>query len=934
MPSPKELAKALARQDSVTQQPRNRFLGAIADAAGYVSDQADRYVVPERDPLFGGMRGGDLLPLRNVNRLLDDLSHGGRITTGRGQTTTLRPEVVDTVALGGAMMPAAKSLSKAAAMKAAEHIQDRTGFARLMPDPRMRMFAGEGAKTADKGALKVAKDMKAAGVPDEQIHAKTKWTFAFADGKPRFEIDDSPATIRGVGTVEEVAGRQGANVGDVMWHPSLYDEYQNTRGIPLEFKGKEGGAYGTDMFGNEGIMLGKNLSGNKSGKSTLLHELQHSIQRQEGFATGGSPDMFIKHDKSLLSKENEKYASAMKDLIRTYKESGKSASDAMNSPQGKILGESLNKLQEAIKYPYESYRRLAGEAEARLTQSRMNMNPAERAASYPPSMFDVPVKDQIVRYGDNGPQMATTWHGSPHTFPPTANNPLGEFDPMKVGTGEGAQAYGVGAGYLAEAKKLAEGYAEDLTKMRVQAAQSQLNKYGGSVDDAIGAARKEIDRLKSLNLTPETGAAKRDSLIAGQGEKLTELMAYKNQGSMNKGNLYKVDLPDEHVAKMLDWDKPMNRQHPNVQRAFNYQAAEMPSFTVSETGHPNPQYKYSAGGFPAAPTPEAALKAASDSVNSSEWMTGVSGEKAYRAMAEKIGATAASKKLAQSGIPGIRYLDAASRDAAGKGTSNFVVFDPKHMNILERNDVGGAMIQRPKTEFEILHDTAQRNAALPVEQGGLGLPANNTYIDRANAPGMWPTDVYHGSNVDIKEFNPSLAGTSSATKTGKSKFIWATSSPKNANNYVDSAPEIIKQDKAHVFSEYGDAGRLEGKALQDLQDNLRVQSGGVIYPLRIRTEGALIKDGKGRVTTNKDFARQLVKNPDYESGIVNNTRDVSPDSESFSHYLTSNPANIRSRFAAFDPFRRHEADILAGVGVGGMLDPQAIAEALRQQDRK
>jgi hypothetical protein len=71
-----------------------------------------------------------------------------------------------------------------------------------------------------------------------------------------------------------------------------------------------------------------------------------------------------------------------------------------------------------------------------------------------------------------------------------------------------------------------------------------------------------------------------------------------------------------------------------------------------------------------------------------------------------------------------------------------------------------------------------------------------------------------------------------------------------------------------------------------------------------------------------------------KSGIVNNSRDVSPDSESFSHYLTSNPANIRSRWAAYDPFRRHEADILAGVGVGGMLDPQAIAEALRQQDRK
>ena len=30
------------------------------------------------------------------------------------------------------------------------------------------------------------------------------------------------------------------------------------------------------------------------------------------------------------------------------------------------------------------------------------------------------------------------YHGSPHRFPPTATNPLGEFDASKIGTGEGA----------------------------------------------------------------------------------------------------------------------------------------------------------------------------------------------------------------------------------------------------------------------------------------------------------------------------------------------------------------------------------------------------------------------------------------------------------------------------------------------------------------
>ena len=36
------------------------------------------------------------------------------------------------------------------------------------------------------------------------------------------------------------------------------------------------------------------------------------------------------------------------------------------------------------------------------------------------------------------------WHGTPHKFPPTPRNPLGEFDASKIGTGEGSQAYGHG----------------------------------------------------------------------------------------------------------------------------------------------------------------------------------------------------------------------------------------------------------------------------------------------------------------------------------------------------------------------------------------------------------------------------------------------------------------------------------------------------------
>jgi hypothetical protein len=269
----------------------------------------------------------------------------------------------------------------------------------------------------------------------------------------------------------------------------------------------------------------------------------------------------------------------------------------------------------------------------------------------------------------------------------------------------------------------------------------------------------------------------------------------------------------------------------------------------------------------------------------------------------------ASEVMRNAGITGIRYLDAASRDAAGKGTSNFVVFDPKHMNILERNGVGGAMIQRPKTEFEILHDTAQRNAALPVEQGGLGLPAGNTAMDRAGAMGF-DTPAYHGTNADIKEFDLSKHGTST-DKGDFGKAVYVSTDNSIANSY------------AKAKDKYG----------KDI-------SGANVMPLSIKENNVYPVNGQQGMTElinklgGEDAWYELQQNPDKYANAI---KDLGYDSVRDYGYKQSavfEPKNIRSRFAAFDPFRRHEADILAGVGVGGMLDPQAIAEALRQQDRK
>ncbi len=168
------------------------------------------------------------------------------------------------------------------------------------------------------------------------------------------------------------------------------------------------------------------------------------------------------------------------------------------------------------------------------------------------------------------------YHGSPHKFD--------KFDMSKIGTGEGAQAYGHGL-YMAESPEVAKEYAR--------------------------------------RLTPQERT----------------LTGFKP----GKSNLYKVDIPDEAVARFLDWDKPLSEQAPEVQAALQ-RAAEI---RAKQTG----------GAF---------------------WPLDMG--QAGRDVVPTIG----EGRLREAGIPGIRYLDEGSR-AAGEGTSNFVLFNDRLARILERN---------------------------------------------------------------------------------------------------------------------------------------------------------------------------------------------------------------------------------------------------------
>ena len=227
------------------------------------------------------------------------------------------------------------------------------------------------------------------------------------------------------------------------------------------------------------------------------------------------------------------------------------------------------------------------------------------------------------------------YHGTPHTLPPTERNPLGEFDASKIGTGEGAQAYGFGI-YTAENPAVAQGYKDTLAYKAFDLS-PEAEKLGFKLN---AGARGEFIRQAAVNKTPE---AKAKSLqyanIAARDvpqEKLAELFrAYENRGG---GNLYKVDLPDAMIPKMLDYDKPLSKQDPYVRDII---AKAFPSGYIN-------------GKFVDPLNSPVTGRAMLDQLN---MIANQRNEPGFRS---------AETALRQAGIPGIKYLDEKSR-------GNFVI---------------------------------------------------------------------------------------------------------------------------------------------------------------------------------------------------------------------------------------------------------------------
>ena len=268
----------------------------------------------------------------------------------------------------------------------------------------------------------------------------------------------------------------------------------------------------------------------------------------------------------------------------------------------------------------------------------------------------------------NAPEGIRAFHGSPHSFD--------KFSLDKIGTGEGAQAYGHGL-YFADNESVALSYRDAL----------KLNGYSSS---------GETDVLKAAGLT-DSDLRQLDPFLATGGDPETIVRDFTNWTGKKptpelkraitqiseqrpKGSMYEVNIranPDD----FLDWDKPLSEQSETAKTALV--KAGLVDFEKN-IGPTN-------GGI----------------IRDLGWTKKVdklSGQELYKNLTEReflnatqINTTArkaaerdVGSALQSAGIPGIKYLDAGSR-GAGDGSRNYVVFDEKLIDIVRKYGLASAI---------------------------------------------------------------------------------------------------------------------------------------------------------------------------------------------------------------------------------------------------
>ena len=267
-----------------------------------------------------------------------------------------------------------------------------------------------------------------------------------------------------------------------------------------------------------------------------------------------------------------------------------------------------------------------------------------------------------------------------------------EFKLEKIGTGEGAQAYGYGL-YFADKEDIATYY----KNMMQRSVDIDGNPYirGNNINDELidpeiaddlgatngdlEAAIKNSEEFLQEMIADDNVAAIRST--SRELEKLKELRG-RITSSDQEGKMYKVGL-EPKPEDMLDYQIPIEQQPENIQQtvkkalSYIYPDVKDPALSMRGSDLQNAiinRVAVSRGNIEKMSDPIDADIARIDPNN------------------EKTDAAIAAQIMLEQGIPGMKYRDAGSRGGAKSikdASFNYVIFDDKMIKILEKYGIVG-----------------------------------------------------------------------------------------------------------------------------------------------------------------------------------------------------------------------------------------------------
>lgn len=214
--------------------------------------------------------------------------------------------------------------------------------------------------------------------------------------------------------------REKNRLADWVENKELFDAYPDLKNVEIVFTDqlpKNTGGY----YSEKENLLMVNTASDMDTESVIAHELQHAIQRIEGFATGGSIRSAMEYLSSgtpdskfadISIKKQVAYELSQKNNLGLTREEVSSLIDNLENdsyPEDKlqqqidglcakhgITEDQIEDIYDMDRVWHEAYRRIAGEVEARNVQTRRRMTEDERRDTLASETEDVPRHNQIV----------------------------------------------------------------------------------------------------------------------------------------------------------------------------------------------------------------------------------------------------------------------------------------------------------------------------------------------------------------------------------------------------------------------------------------------------------------------------------------------------------------------------------------------------------